>query len=162
MYQFIQRDESDPVILDVDVLSALAAGFVRCVHIDCLYKLSEGVRVKFLNVHIFVCGLNELLNIFVLSFLYLNFISQGNDLSFKLLLFGFIALTHHVKAFVTQLAFGIILVGFNEKSFQFSDTLFVALQLFSADLDFLCGLHTHFLSHDGDKMLSVMENISGH
>ena len=38
----------------------------------------------------------------------------------------------------------------------------MCFQLFSADLDFLCGFHTHLLSHYGDKMLSVVENISGH
>lgn len=52
MHQFIQRDKPDTIILDVDILSALVAGLVRCVHIDRLYKLSEGVRVKFFDVRI--------------------------------------------------------------------------------------------------------------
>ena len=162
LHQLIQRDKTNSVILDVDVLSALPTGLVRGIYIDCLYKLSQSIRIKFFNIHIFVCGLNELLNILVLSFLYLNFLTQGNNLGFKLFLLGFIALTHHVKTFVAQLALGVILVDFDEQPFQFRDTLLVAFQLPSADLDFLCGLHTHLLSHNGYEMLSVVEDISGY
>ena len=117
MHQFIQRDKPNSVILDVDILSAFAAGLVRGIHIDGLHKLSQGIGVKLLNIHIFVCSLNELHNILVLSFLYLNFLTQRNDLGFKLYLQGFIALTHHVKALIAQLALGIILVDFDEQSF---------------------------------------------
>ncbi len=36
--KFVQRDKPDAVILDVDVLGALAVDFRRGIHIDCLYE----------------------------------------------------------------------------------------------------------------------------
>ena len=70
LHLFVQRDKLDTVIFDVYVLSALAGELFLGIYIDCLHKLSQSIRVKFLNIHIFVCSLNELLNIFVLSLRY--------------------------------------------------------------------------------------------
>ena len=100
-------DKADAVIFDVDMLSALAAGLVRCFHIDCLYHLAQHTRVDFLDVHIFVCCSDEPFNIFVLSFLYFNLLPQSDNLCFKLFLFCFVVLAHHLKSLVVQLAFHI-------------------------------------------------------
>ncbi len=88
--KFVQRDESDAVILDVDVLGALAVDLHRGIHIDCLHQFSQGIGVKLLNAYILVRFLDELLNVFVLSFLYFHFLKERDDLRFQLLLFGFV------------------------------------------------------------------------
>ncbi len=66
------------------LLFALAAGLVRRLHINRLYKLSEGVWCEFCEVDISVCHLNKLLKIFYLSFMYFDFFLQ---ILSKLLLF---------------------------------------------------------------------------
>ena len=71
----------------MDVLSALTAGLVGYFHIDRLYQLSQHTWVDFLDVHVFVCCSDEPFNIFVLSFLYFNLLSQSDNLCFKLFLF---------------------------------------------------------------------------
>jgi len=63
--KFFQRDKADAIILDVDVLSALTAGFVGCFHIDRLYQLSQHTWIDFLDIHVFVCRSDEPFNIFV-------------------------------------------------------------------------------------------------
>ncbi len=82
--KFFHRDKADSVILDVDILSALAAGFVGRFHIDRLYQRSQHTRVDFFNVHAFGCCSDEPFNVFVLSFLYFDFLSQSDNLCFKL------------------------------------------------------------------------------
>ena len=52
MHQLIQRDKPQPIVLDVDVLPALAAGLVRGIHIDGLNKLSQRIWVKLFNPYI--------------------------------------------------------------------------------------------------------------
>ena len=88
--KFVQRDKPDAVILDVDVLGALAVDLHRGIHIDCLHQFSQGIGVKLLNAYILVRFLDELLNVFVLSFLYFHFLKERDDLRFQLLLFGFV------------------------------------------------------------------------
>ena len=100
-HQFFQRDKADAIVLDVDVLSALAAGLVRCFHIDGFNQFSKHIRVDFLDTYILFCLRNELFNVFNLSFLYFDFLSQSDNLCFKLFLFRFVALAHHIKAFIT-------------------------------------------------------------
>ena len=56
----------------MDVLHPLTAGFVRCIHIDGRHQLTQSVAVQFFNTDILVRFLNELLNVFVLSFLYFD------------------------------------------------------------------------------------------
>ena len=101
----------------MDLLSALAAGLVGCFHIDRLYQLSQHTRVDFLDVHVFVCCSDEPFNIFVLSFLYLNLLSQSDNLCFKLSLFRFVVLTHHLESLVVQLTLDIVLVNFDKQPF---------------------------------------------
>ena len=51
----------------MDVLYPLAAGLVRCIHIDGRHQLAQRIAVQFFNADILVRFLNELLNVFVLS-----------------------------------------------------------------------------------------------
>ena len=124
----------------MNLLSALSAGLVGCFHIDRLYQLSQHTRVNFLDVHVFVCRSDELFNIFALSFLYFNFMSQSDNLCFKLFLFRFVVLTHHLVAFIIQIASGIILINLDEQPFQFSDSALIAFKLFAARLQLFCRL----------------------
>ena len=64
----------------MDALAALTAGLVRCLHIDGLHQLPEGIRVKRFDAYILVRFLDELFNIFVLLLLRLNLLPQGDDL----------------------------------------------------------------------------------
>ena len=75
------------------MLHTLPAGFVRCVHIDGGHQFPQSVAVQLVDSPILVRRLNELLNVFVLSFLYFNFLSQGNALSLQLLLLRFVGQT---------------------------------------------------------------------
>lgn len=72
------------------MLHTLPAGFVRCVHIDGGHQFPQSVAVQLIDAHILVRRLNELLNVFVLSFLYFNFLSQSYALGLQLLLLRFI------------------------------------------------------------------------
>ena len=143
----------------MDLLSALAAGLIGCFHIDRLYQLSQHTRVDFFNVHVFVCRSDELFNIFALSFLYFNFMSQSDNLCFKLFLFRFVVLTHHIESLVTQIAFGVIFVNLDEQPFQICDSALVAFKLFAARLQLFCRLQLELLFHYEDEMLTVSENI---
>ena len=105
--------------------------------------------------------LDELLNVFVLSFLYFQILPERDDFRFQLLLFCFVGLTHHVKAFITQLALGVVLVNLYEQPLQFGNPLFVALQLLPGDFHFPRGFHPQVLLHDGDKVLLMPQNIAG-
>lgn len=113
-HQFIQRDKAQPVELDMDVLHPLAAGLVRSVHIDCGHQLTQRVAVQFLNAHILVRFLNELLNVFVLSFLYFNLLLQGDRFHFQLFLLRFIGLAQHIIAFIRQPPAGVVLINLDE------------------------------------------------
>ena len=53
--KLIQRDESQTVVLDVDMLSALAAGLIRCIHIDGFYQFIKDIRGKLLNADMLAC-----------------------------------------------------------------------------------------------------------
>ena len=84
----------------MDVLYPLAAGLFRRVHIDGRHQLTQRVAVQFLNADILVRFLNELFNVFVLSFLYFNLLLQGDRFRFQLLLLRFIGLAQHIIAFI--------------------------------------------------------------
>ena len=85
----------------MDVLSALAAGLIRCIYIDGLYQLMQDIRGKRLNADILAGFLNELLNVLNLCFLYFDFFLQADDLGFQFFLFRLIGLAHHIKALIT-------------------------------------------------------------
>ena len=143
------------------MLGALAVDFDRGIHIDCLHQFSQGIGVKLLNAHILVRFLDELLNIFVLPLLYFQILPERDDFRFQLLLFCFVGLTHHVKAFITQLALGVVLVNLYEQLLQFGNPLFVALQLLPGNFHFFRGFHPQVLLHDGNKVLLVPQDIAG-
>ena len=62
----------------MDVLYPLATGLVRRIHIDSRHQLTQRIAVQLFNTDILVRFLNELFKVFVLSFLYLNFLLQGD------------------------------------------------------------------------------------
>ena len=76
-HQFVHRDKTHKVIRDADALSALPAALVRCFDVDALDKLPQGVGGHFLQILVYVYPLDELLQIFNLSFLYFNILLQG-------------------------------------------------------------------------------------
>lgn len=106
------------------LLLALAAGLVRCLYINRLHKLSESVWREFCEVGVSVYPLNKLLKVFYLSFLYFDFVLQIDDFSFKLRLLVLVGLAHHGKAFIVQLALGVVLVDFNKQAIKLPYTLF--------------------------------------
>ena len=57
------------------MLGTLAIDLDGGIHIDCFHQFSQGIGVKLLNAYILVRFLDELLNVFVLSFLY--FLERG-------------------------------------------------------------------------------------
>lgn len=99
-HELIQGDKAQPVVPDMDVLHPFAAGLVRCVHIDGGYQLTQCIAVQFFNTDILVRFLNELFNVFVLSFLYFDLLLQGDRFRFQLLLLHFISLAQHIIAFI--------------------------------------------------------------
>ena len=54
------------------LLPALAAGLVRCIYIDRLHKLSEGIGGQFREGAVPLYPLNKLLYILCLLFLFMN------------------------------------------------------------------------------------------
>ena len=86
------------------MLSALAAGLIRCIYIDGLYQFVKDIRGKLLDANIMACFLNKLLDVLNLCFLYFDFPLQTDDLSFRFFLFRFISAGHFHKAFIRELA----------------------------------------------------------
>ena len=84
----------------MDVLHPLSAGLIRGIHIDGRHQLTESIRGEFFNMNVLVRFLDELFNILDLLFLYFNFLLDGENFLFQLLLFGIVALTHHVETVV--------------------------------------------------------------
>lgn len=68
-HQFIKRDKSDQVILNIDTLAALAATLVRRSYVDCFDQLMCGVGCQFIKFGIFLNTLNEQFKILALLFL---------------------------------------------------------------------------------------------
>ena len=58
------------------MLSALAAGLIRCIYIDGLYQLMKDIWGKFLDANMLAGFLNKLLNVLNLCFLYFDFFLQ--------------------------------------------------------------------------------------
>ena len=61
--KLIQRNESQSIILDVDVLSTLTAGLIRCIYIDGLYQFVKDIGGKLLDANMLAGFLNKLLNV---------------------------------------------------------------------------------------------------
>ena len=143
----------------MDVLQPLAAGLVRCVHIYGRYQLPQGVAVQLVNADVLVRRLNELFNVFVLSFLYFNLPLQGNGLSFRLLLLRFVGLAQHIIALIAQPSAGVVLVNFDEQPFQLANSSLIVLQLLPADANLFRAFQSQLLLHDRPKMGLVPRNV---
>ena len=87
---------------DMYLLPALAAGLVRCIYIDCLDKLSEGIGGQFREGAVPLYPLNKLIYILCLLFLFMNLLLQTLYLGFEVFLLLGIVLAHHRKAFIIQ------------------------------------------------------------
>lgn len=110
------------------LLFTLTAGLVGCFHINRLYKFSEGVWREFFECGVSACPLNKLFKVFYLSFLYFDFFLQICDFNLKLRLFVLVGLAHHGKAFIAQIALGVVLVDFDKQAVKLSYTLFCLCQ----------------------------------
>lgn len=144
------------------MLHTLPAGFVRCVHIDGGHQFPQSVAVQLIDAHILVRRLNELLNVFVLSFLYFNFLSQSYALGLQLLLLRFIGQAQHIEALITQPSAGVVLVNPDEQPFQFSDAVFVPFQPFPSDADLLTAFQPELFLHHCTEMCLMPQNVARH
>ncbi len=104
------------------LLPALAAGLVRCIHIDRLDKLSEGIGGQFREGAISLYPLNKLLDILCLLFLFVNLLLQILDLSLEVFLFLGVVFAHHGEAFIIQLSGYIVLINADEKTVKLADS----------------------------------------
>ena len=86
------------------LLFSLAAGLIGCFYINRLDKLSESVRGQLRKFAVPLYPLDKLLQMFCLSFLFFNNLLQTYDLSLEVFLFLCIALVHHSKTFIVNLA----------------------------------------------------------
>lgn len=59
LHQFIKRDKTDQIILNVDALAALAAAFVRRTHIDRLDELMRRIGRQLLQSCVLLNPFNE-------------------------------------------------------------------------------------------------------
>lgn len=105
------------------LLSALAAGLVRCIYIDRFDKLSEGIRRQLREGAVPLCPLNKLLYILCLLFLFMELLLQTFDLGLEVFLFLGVVLAHHGEAFIIQPTGYIVLVNADEKTVKLSDSL---------------------------------------
>ena len=131
------------------MLHTLPAGFVRCVHIDGGHQFPQSVAVQLIDAHILVRRLNELLNVFVLSFLYFNFLSQSYALGLQLLLLRFIGQAQHIEALITQPSAGVVLVNPDE-------------QPFPSDADLLTAFQPELFLHHCTEMCLMPQNVARH
>ena len=105
------------------LLPALAAGLVRCIYIDRLDKLSEGIGGQLRDGAVPLYPLNKLLYILCLLFLFMDLLLQTLDLGFEVFLFLGVVLAHHGEAFIVQPTGNIVLVNADEKTVKLSDSL---------------------------------------
>ena len=105
------------------LLPALAAGLVRCIYIDRLDKLSEGIGRQLCEGAVPLYPLNKLLYILCLLFLFMNLLLQTFDLGFEVFLFLGVVSAHYGEAFIVQPTGNIVLVNADEKTVKLSDSL---------------------------------------
>ncbi len=111
------------------LLPALAAGLVRCIYIDRLDKLSEGIGGQLRDGAVPLYPLNNLLYILCLLFLFMDLLLQTLDLGFEVFLFLGVVLAHHGEAFIVQPTGNIVLVNSDEKTVKLSDSLLGLCQM---------------------------------
>ena len=134
------------------LLPALAAGLVRCIYIDRLDKLSEGIRGQLREGAVPLYPLNKLLYILCLLFLFMDLLLQTLDLGFEVFLFLGVVLAHHGKAFIVQPTGYIVLVNADEKTVKLADSLLSLCQPLLMQPQRFFALHTELLLHFGTEI----------
>lgn len=98
------------------LLSAFAAGLVRCFYIDRLGKLSEGIGCQLREGAVFLYPLNKLPDILCLLLLLMDSLLQTLDLSLEVFLFLGVVFAHHGEASIIQLSGDIVLINADEQT----------------------------------------------
>ena len=129
------------------LLPALAAGLIRCIYIDRLDKLSEGIGRQLREGAISLYPLNKLLYILCLLLLFMDLLLQTLDLGLEVFLFLGIVLAHHGKALIVQPSGDIVLINADEKAVKLSDSLLSLCQPFSIQSQRFLTLYVEFLLH---------------
>ncbi len=129
------------------LLSALAAGLVRRIHIDRLDKLSEGIGRQLRKGAVPFYPLNKLLYILCLLFLFMDLLLQTLDLGFEVFLFLGVVSAHHSKALIVQPSGYIVLINADEKAVKLSDSLLSLCQPLLIQPQRFLTLHTELLLH---------------
>ena len=125
---------------------------VRCIYIDRLDKLSEGIGGQFREGAVPLYPLNKLLYILCLLFLFMYLLLQTLDLGFEGFLFRGIVLAHHRKAFIVQPTCDIVLVNADEKAVKLADSLLSLCQPLLIQPQRFLALYTEFLLHLGTEI----------
>ena len=123
------------------LLPTLAAGLVRCIHIDRLDKLSEGIGRQLREGAVPFYPLNKLLYILCLLFLFVNLLLQTFDLSLEVFLFLGVVFAHHGKAFIIQLSGNIVLINADKQTVKLSNSFLSLRQPFLAQPHGFLALH---------------------
>ena len=113
-------------------------------------------------MNVLVRFLDELFNILNLLFLYFNFLLDGENFLFQLLLFGIVALTHHVEAVIAKLSVNIVLVNLHEQPFEVCDPLLIPGKLLLQDSQLFGAFHPKLLLHDLAEVVFMTENVVRH
>lgn len=134
------------------LLPALAAGLVRCIYIDRLDKLSEGIGGQLRDGAVPLYPLNKLLYILCLLFLFMDLLLQTLDLGFEVFLFLGVVLAHHGEAFIIQPTGYIVLINADEKTVKLSNSLLGLCQPLLIQSQRFLALHTELLLHFRTKI----------
>ena len=137
------------------LLPALAAGLVRCIYIDRLDKLSEGIGGQLRESTVPPYPLNKLLYILCLLFLFMDLLLQTLDLGFEVFLFFGVVLAHHGEAFIIQPTGYIVLINADEKTVKLSDSLLGLCQPLLIQSQRFLALHTEPLLHLGTEVVTT-------
>jgi len=113
-------------------------------------------------MNVLVRFLDELFNILDLLFLYFNFLLDGENFLFQLLLFGIVALTHHVEAVIAKLSVNIVLVNLHEQPFEVCDPLLIPGKLLLQDGQLFGAFHPKLLLHDIAEVVLMTEDVVRH
>ena len=114
----MDRDKTDAVVLNADVLFPVPTALVRRAHIDRADQLMQDIAIQLLDTDIGSRFFNEPLKMIVLCFLYFDFLPQSGSVGFQLLLLCFIGLAEHLIPFIAQSSCRIILIYLDEQTLE--------------------------------------------
>ena len=157
-HQFIKRDKSDQIVLNIDTLAALAAALVRRAYIDCLDQLMCGVRRQLIKIGIFLNSLNEQLKILVLLFLYFDLSPETLGLGFQSLLLFLVTAAHTLKPLIAQLSGHIVLIGSHKQTVELLDTFLRFLKLLALGLEDRRALCLELLFDDRPEVCFIAQD----